>query len=150
MIIEEIDLQFYRQKRTKHFNSGRHTRTSGTSKAAIGLTIASPSLQPILSWNVTDSPLCNDHCMITVNVQSKNSEPQATITKFNINKANWHLFTSIKVWKEIKNPNRSQSAEALAKDFLKKNLNFRKICYTNDTHKKNTSPSPGGVFNYKN
>ena len=60
--------------------------------------IASPSLQPILSWNVTDSPLCSEHCMITVNIQSKSSELQTTITKFNINKVNWHLLTSNEAW----------------------------------------------------
>ena len=57
--------------------------------------------------------------MITVNIQSKNSEPQTTVTKFNINKANWHLFMSDESWKKVTNPNRSQSAEALTKDFYK-------------------------------
>ena len=94
------------------------TRISGTSTSAIDLIIASPSLQPILSWNVTDSPKCSDHCMITVNIQSKNSERKITITKFNINKAKWHLFTSNETWKKIT-----------------KNLNLREICNTNDRNK---------------
>ena len=68
-------------------NDGIRTRTSGTSKWANDLTIASPSLQPILSLNVTDTPLRSDHCKITVYVQRNNSEPQITITKSNINEA---------------------------------------------------------------
>ena len=44
------------------------------------------SQKHILSWNFTDSPLCSDHCMIIVSIQSKKSEPQITITKLNINK----------------------------------------------------------------
>ena len=53
-----------------------------------------PPLQLILSRRITESPLSSDHFVITVNVESKNSEPQTSITKFNIIKANWHLFTS--------------------------------------------------------
>ena len=115
-------LKIYRKKnQLSILNDGRHTRTSGTSKSAIDLTIASPSLQPILSWYVTDSSKCSDHCMITVSIQSKNSEPQTTITKFNINKANWHLLTSNETWKKVTDPVRSQSAEPLTKDFYKEN-----------------------------
>ena len=58
--------------------------------------------------------------MIAVNIQSKSSEPQTTITKFNINKANWHLFTSNEAWKEVTNTNPLQSVEALTNDFYKK------------------------------
>ena len=90
------------------------------------------TLQPIQPWNVTEDPFCNDHCMITVNIQRKNSEPQSTIPKFNINKANWYLFTSSEARKEVTNPNHSQSAEALTKDFYQKNPNFRKVCYNSD------------------
>ena len=57
---------------------------------------------------------------MTVKIQSKNSEPQTTITKFTINIANWDLFTSNEAWKKVTNPNRSQSAEALTEDFYKK------------------------------
>ena len=141
-------LSFIDKNRLNILNDGRYTRTSGSSKSATDLKIAPPSLQPILSLNATDSPLCIDICMITVNIQSKNSEPQTRITKFNINKANWRLFTSFEAWKEVTNQNRSQSAETPTKYFYKKNIYFRKICYTSDT-KKNTSPSPGGVVNYK-
>ena len=52
-------------------NDARHIKTSGTSISAIDLTITSPSLQPILSWNVTDSPFSCHHCMITENAQEK-------------------------------------------------------------------------------
>ena len=62
-------LKFIEKKQLNILNDGRHTRTSGTSKSAIDLTIASPSLQPSLSWNVTDSPLSSDYCMITVNIK---------------------------------------------------------------------------------
>ena len=75
---------------------------------------------PILPWNVTDSSKCSDHYVNTASIQNKNSESQTTITKFNINKANWHLFTSNETWKEVTNPVRSQSAEALTKDLYKK------------------------------
>ena len=87
--------------------------------------------------------------MITVKIQSKNSELQTAITKFNMNKAHWHLFTSNETWKEVTNPNRPQSAEALTKDFYKK----LQISAKSDIPVivlKNTSPSPGGVINYKN
>ena len=90
--------------------------------------------------------LCSDYCMITVNIQSKNSEPQTIITKFNINKANCHLFTSTEAWKEVTNPNQSQSAEALTKDFQKKILNSAKSA-TPVKEIKKSSPSPGGVVN---
>ena len=88
-----------------------------------------PSLQAITSWNVTDIPSCSDHRMITVNIQSKISEPQTKITKFNINKANSHLFTSNEAWKEVTNPNRTQSAESRTKIFSIKKSKYRKICY---------------------
>ena len=68
-------------------------------------------------WNVTENPSSSDHCLITKNVQSKNSEPRSTIRKLNINKANWHLFTSKEAWKQVKNPNLSQFAEVLTEDF---------------------------------
>ena len=129
-------LSFVNKSQLKFLNDGRHTRISSTWKSAIDITIASPSVQPILSWNVTDSPLCCDHCMITVNIQSKIAEPQTTIRKFNTKRANWHPFTSIEAWKEVTNPNQSQSAEALTKDFYrKKKTNFRKICLTSDRKK---------------
>ena len=54
----------------------------------------SPSLEPVLFWIVTGSPLSSDHCVLTVNIQSKHSKPQTTNTKLNINKANWHISTS--------------------------------------------------------
>ena len=73
-------LSFIDKNQLKVLNDGRHTRKSGTSKSVIDLTIAFISLQSILSWNAADSPFCNDHCMITVNIQSKNSEPRTTIT----------------------------------------------------------------------
>ena len=110
------DFNSYHQ--TKILNDGRLTRTSGTSKSAIDLILASTFSQPILSWDVTDSPTSSDQCVITVNVQSKKSEPQSTITKFNINKTNWYLFASNQAWKKVTNPNRSQSAEARIELFL--------------------------------
>ena len=64
-------LSFINKNQLNILNDGRHTRTSGTSKSAIHLIIASPSIQPILSWNVTDSPLCSDHCVIAVNIQAQ-------------------------------------------------------------------------------
>ena len=70
-----LGVKIDRKKQLDILNEGKHTRTSGTSKSAIYLTIASPSLQPIISWNVTNSPKCSDHCVITVSIQSKNSEP---------------------------------------------------------------------------
>ena len=112
-------LSFINKNQLNILNDRRHTRTSGTLNSAID-----PFLQPILSWNVIDSPACSDHWMITVNIQSKNSGPQTAITKFNINKANWHLFTSNEAWKEVTNPNRSQSTEAQTKYFHKKKSKF--------------------------
>ena len=100
------DTQEHRVPQNRQLNSQQHP----------------PSLQLILSWNVTDSPKCSNHCMITVNIQSKNSEPQTTITKFNTNKANWHLFTSNETWKKVTNPVTSQSAEVLTEDFYKKKI----------------------------
>ena len=113
-------INFINKNQLNILNDGRHTRTSGNSKSTIDLTITSPSLQPIPSWNVTDSPLSSEHCVITVNIQIKNSEPQTTITKFNINKANWHLYTSNEAWEKATNLNRSQTAETLTEDFYKK------------------------------
>ena len=62
-------LSFINKNQLNLLNDGRHTGTSGTSNLAIDVTIAPPSLQPVLSWNVTDSPLSS--CVITVNIQSK-------------------------------------------------------------------------------
>ena len=117
-------LKFYQQNQLNILNDGRHIRKSGTSKLQSDLTQATPSLQPILSWTVTDSPLSSDNCVITVTVQSKISEPQTLITKFNIDKANWRLFTSIDARMQVTNPNRSQSAEARTEDFYKKKTKF--------------------------
>ena len=115
-------LIFVNKNQPNILNDGGHRSASGISKTAIDLTIASPSLQPILHWSVTDSPLSSDYYMKTVNIQSKDSEPQTIITKININKANLHLLTWNEAWKEVTNPNWSQSAEALTKDFYKKKI----------------------------
>ena len=66
---------FINKNQLNVLNDGRHTRTRSTSKSAVDLTTAFPSLQPILSWIGTGSPLCSNHCMITVNILSKTSEP---------------------------------------------------------------------------
>ena len=92
------------------------TQEHRITKLAYDLTVAFPSLQPILSWNVTGSPLSRNHYV-------------------NINKANMHLFTSNEAWNEVANPIRSQSAEALTEGFYKKNPNFFKICHTSDIKK---------------
>ena len=63
-------LNFINKNQLNILNDGRHTRPSSISKSAIDLTITSNS-----SWNVTDSPLSSDHCVITVSVQSENLEP---------------------------------------------------------------------------
>ena len=68
-------LSIINKNQLNNSKDGRHTRRSNTSISAIDLTIASPSLQPILSWNVTNNLLCSDHYMITVNIHSKISEP---------------------------------------------------------------------------
>ena len=110
-------LSFISKKQLNILVDGKHTGTSGTSKSAVDHTITSPFLQPILHWNVTDSPLSYDDYMVTVSVQSKNSEPHTTITKFNINKTNCYLLTSNEAWRKTTNPNWPQSAEALTEDF---------------------------------
>ena len=137
-INENIGYQvLYFTKKLNVLNNGRHIWTSRTSIRKL------TSLKSILSWNVTDSPLSSDHCVITVSIQSKKSEPQTIITKFNINEAKQHLSTSNEAWKQVTNQNQSQSAEALTKDFYIKTLNFFKISYTSDRTKINTLPSPG-------
>ena len=88
--------------------------------------------------------------MITDNFQSKNSEPQTTITKLKKNKANWHLFTSNEALKQVTNPNQSQTAEALPKDFHKKIQLSPKPAIPVIEIKKNTSSSPAGAAIYKN
>ena len=143
-------LSFINKIRLNVLSDGRHTRTSGTLRLAMYLSIASASLQPILSCNVTDNPLSSDHCVITVNGHTKKSEPKTIITKFNINKANWQHFTSNKAWKKVTNPTRSQSAEALTEEFYKKIQNSSKSAWPVIKEKKNTSPSPGGAVGYKN
>ena len=52
------------------------TRTSGTSKSTFYLTMTSSFLQPILSWNSTDSPSSSDYCVLTVNVKRKIQNPK--------------------------------------------------------------------------
>ena len=130
-------------------NDGRDTRISGTSKSTMDLTIAFPSLQAILSCNVSDRPLKFSHCVITVCVQSKKSEPQTTVANFNINKANWHLFTSNYAWRQVTNRDQSQTVEALAEVF-EKQIYISSTSTTPLIEKKNTSPMPGGEVNYKN
>ena len=102
-------------------NDGGHTRATDTSKSAIELTIISPSLQPILSWNISDSPVDSDHCVITTNIPTRSREPQSTIAKFNMNETDLHLFTSNEVWKQTTNPNFLKSAEALTENFYSTN-----------------------------
>ena len=122
--MSDLKFNFIIKNQLKILNDKRHTRTSGTSKMVTDLTIVFPSLQSILSWIVTGSPLSSDHCLITVNIQSKNSEPQTTITKFNTSKVNWYLFKSNETKNHVTNQNRSQSAEALTEDFHKKKSYF--------------------------
>ena len=94
------------------------------------------------NWPHDSIPLSTAHhilecqrksCMITVNIQSKNSELQTTTT---INKAIWHLFTSSETWKEVTKPADHNLLKRWPKIFIKKNPNFRKICYTSDRKKK--------------
>ena len=125
-------LMFHQQKQTKHFKRQKTHKNIGHLKIGSWPHNTSPSLQPIVSWNFKGSHISKDHCVRTVSFQSKNSGPQTTITKFNINKGNWHLFTSNEAWNKVTNPNRSQSAEALTEDFYIKIPFFLKICYTSD------------------
>ena len=115
-------LKFYQQKSTKRFEQRKTHKNIGHLKIGNRPPLTCPSLQPIPSWNDTDSPLSSDDFVITVSVQSKNSEPQSTITKFNIKNANWQLFTSNQTWKPVTVSNRSQSLQSLTK--IKKKSKF--------------------------
>ena len=42
----------------------------------------------------------SNHCVMTMNTHAIIREPQSTITKFNVNKADWRLFSSNEVWKQ--------------------------------------------------
>ena len=57
---------------------------------------------------------------MTINVHSKNSQPQTTITKFNIIKQTDNSYHQMKHGKKTTNPYRSQSAEPLTEDFFYK------------------------------
>ena len=92
---------------------GRHSRTTGTSRSANDLTGVSPSLQPILSRNVSDISHDINHCVIIINIRTRNREPQSIITKFNTIKVDWHLFTSNEVWKPATSPNLLHSTKTL-------------------------------------
>ena len=119
-------LKFHPQKSTEHFKQRKTHKNIGHLKTDNWPQNSIPSLQSILSLNVKDSLLSSDNCVITLNVQSKNSEPQTTITIFNINEISWRLFKPIEAWKKVINPNWSQSVEAITEDFYKKNQNFFK------------------------
>ena len=124
---------FINKNQINILNDGRHTRTSGNSKSAIDLTIASSSLQPILSSNVTDSPLCADYCMITVNIQSKNFEPKLQSQNSTSIKQTGTSLHQMKAWKELAHLSRSQSAEALTKDMHKKSKFPQDLIKENDS-----------------
>ena len=66
-------LSFIIKHKLNILNDGRHTRTSSISKSVIDFTIPSLSLQPIRSSDVANSHLSSDHCVINVNVKSKNT-----------------------------------------------------------------------------
>ena len=99
-------------------NDAGHMRTIVTSKSAVDITLVSHSLQPNVSWNVLDSPFDSDHCVTTTNILTRSQETQKTVTKFNMNKKGWHLFTSNEVWKQTTNPSLFNSAEILNEFFL--------------------------------
>ena len=109
-------LNFINENPPNVLNNEGYTRTSGTSKSAVDALFTAHSL---LKFH-RESTLSNDHCVISVKILSRSSEPRTAITKFNMNKANWHLLTSKEAWKQTTNPNRSQFAEALTEDFYKK------------------------------
>ena len=67
-------------------NDGRHIIPWGTSNSAMNFTIASPLYSPSYREMLQTVLSSSVHHVITVNVQSKSSEPQTTVTKFNIKK----------------------------------------------------------------
>ena len=67
-------LSFINKNQLNILNDVSHTRTSGASIPVIDLTIETPSSQPILSWNVTDSLLCSDHCTISCKLSKQKSK----------------------------------------------------------------------------
>ena len=112
--------KFNQQKPTKLFKRRKTHKNIGHLKICNWPHTSFPLLQPILCWNVADSPLSSDHSLITVSVRSKNFEPQTPTTKFNINNVNGLLFSSFETWKRNTNPYRSQNAEAIIESFYKK------------------------------
>ena len=47
-------------------NNGNTTRISNLSSSATDLSIVLPSLQHQVDWEISESPLASDHCLITM------------------------------------------------------------------------------------
>lgn len=65
--------------------------------SAVDLTICSPNLIPLCEWYVSNEPLGSDHMGIIITINNGNPIKFQTINnynKWNINRANWSLYTS--------------------------------------------------------
>lgn len=113
-------MDFAQKHQVNILNDGRHTRTDGFSRTAIDLTIVSPSIQHILTWNVTDSPLDSDHCLITINIQNENLNTPTKIKKYNIRKADWHNYKSNEIWTQTTISTENRSARQLKEELYGK------------------------------
>ena len=120
-------------------NDGRptHFSTHGTF-SHIDLSCCSPSLFPIISWNISDDLYNSDHypILLTLNLTRNNNNKEKIIPKFVLKHANWNQFSEI-VDKELKSTPASISCNkeaAIIKKSIRKAANIaipQTTCHTN-------------------
>ena len=69
-------------------NDGSPTRITLTSETAIDLTMCSPNLWSSVEWSVLITLLNSDHCVISIELESPNSQPRNSISRYNSKRAN--------------------------------------------------------------
>lgn len=94
--IEEVA----RQMQLNIINDGTPTRVTLESETCIDLTLASPSLAPLLQWSVAASSYDSDHNPLLVSLAGVEREGEA-YKKLNIKLADWGSFAASTVWTDI-------------------------------------------------
>ena len=83
-------------------NDGSPTRITPTSETTIVLTMCFPNLWLSVEWSVLNTQLNSDHCVIAIELESLNSQPRNSKSRYNSKRANWTDYLNHAGWKNIK------------------------------------------------
>ena len=96
-------------------NSGAPTRLEYNTETCIDLTIATPTLRPLLQWTVTTTPRDSDHIPIVLNILNERQRGGQTTRRY-MKKADRVKYRESEAWKPLDMDMSSMSNEEILLD----------------------------------